>query len=183
MLQISLPAKRMFNEQTQEFIVVDAMTLKLEHSLISIHRWESKWHKSYMSSQESGRMTVEEAMDYIRCMSLDPNISLDVIGRLSNKNLDDIRQYISDPMTATTFGGSNRKKGKKQIITAELVYYWMTAYGIPFECAKWHFNQLMALIHVCSIKNAPTHKQSKKQSAANYAALNKARRARTGSSG
>ena len=183
MLQIQLPAKRFWSERTQEFLFLEATTLKLEHSLISIQRWESKWHKSYLASAD---LTSEETLDYIRCMSLDPNISMQNIQRITREDFERIKEYIANPMTATTFSsirGPQGKGGRKEIITAELVYYWMTVYGIPFECAKWHFNQLMTLIRVCGIKSNPGKGKSKKQTASDYAALNKLRRARTGSSG
>lgn len=178
MIPIHLPACRAFDERTEEFVDYPAVTLKLEHSLISIQRWESKWHKSYLSSQG---FTPEELLDYIRCMSLDQNVDVTTLQRLTKDDVLKIRAYMDNPMTATTFGKSGQK-GKSQIITAEIVYFWMTSFGIPFECAKWHINQLLTLIQVCSIKNSPK-KGGKKQTAAERAALNKARRARMGSSG
>lgn len=179
MLQITLPAKRVFDERTQEFVSFGETTLKLEHSLISIHRWEAKWHKSYLANPE---LTMDEARDYVRCMSLDPNISTETLYRLTRNDFDKIRSYIQDPMTATVFSSFNDKHAKKQIITAELVYYWMISYNIPMECSKWHFNQLMTLIRICGIKNSPK-KKDKQQVGKSYAELNKARRAMLNSSG
>lgn len=178
MLQLSLPACTLFDERTEEFIDCPAVHLKLEHSLISIQRWESKWHKSYLSSKG---LTHDEILDYIRCMSLDPNIDPSVIRRLTSAQYAQIRQYIEDPMTATTFH-NDKGKGRNMTITAEIVYYWMTSFGIPFECAKWHINQLLTLIQVCGIKNNPK-KGKTRQSAKSRADLNKARRARLGTSG
>jgi len=179
MLQITLPASRFFNEQTEEFVFYEPVTLKLEHSLISIQRWESKWHKSYLSSEN---LSAEEMIDYIRCMSLDPNLNPQVLSRLRQIDFERIKDYISDPMTATTFSQHDDPHQRKQIITAEIIYYWMVSFGIPFECAKWHLNQLMTLIKVCSIKNNPK-KANKNEAAKQRAALNKARRARMGSTG
>lgn len=179
MLQIILPEIRSFDERTEEFITLSPVTLKLEHSLISLHKWESKWHKSYLHSQN---LSSEEVLDYIRCMSLDPNLDVKVLDRLTQSNLKQIEEYVHNPMTATTFNVKDRKRDKT-IITAEVLYYYMINFGIPFECAKWHLNQLFALIQVCSLKNAPSKKTNKKETAANWAALNKARRARTGSRG
>ena len=178
MLQITLPKARFFNEITEEFINLEPLTVRLEHSLISIQKWESKWHKSFLSAKS---FTAEELSDYIRCMSLDPNVDPAFTQRLSVEDCEKIRAYMENPMTATTFS-KNTKSGRNQIITAEIVYFWMTTFGIPFSCAKWHINQLLTLIEVCSIKNNPS-KVGKKQSAAQRAALNKARRAKLGSSG
>lgn len=181
MLQIMLPERRVFNEETEEFISLDPLTIKLEHSLISISKWESKWHKSYLSSDS---YTTEEQLDYIRCMSLDPNLETKVLFRLTADDLKKIEEYIKNPMTATTFSKQERKGGRKQIITAEIIYYWMITYGIPFECAKWHLNQLMTLIEVCARKNAPSKQNGKKGSQRKqWSDLNKARRAKLGTSG
>ena len=179
MLQITLPATRFFNESTEEYVMLDPVTLKLEHSLISIQRWESKWHKSYLSSTD---LTREEKTDYLRCMSLDPNIDPKVFERLTKDDIMALKKYMTDPMTGTTFSKNNERPQHK-IITAEIIYYWMTTYNIPFECAKWHINQLMTLIRVCSIKNSPKGKTNTREAAQSRAALNKARRARLGSSG
>lgn len=179
MLQLTIPGARFFDERTEEFILYKPITLKLEHSLISIQKWESKWHKSYLSAKE---FTAEEFRDYVRCMCLDSSVPSDTFLRLTRQNVLDIRAYIEDPMTATTFGKTNGK-GPKQAVTAEIVYYWMVSYGIPFECAKWHINQLMTLIKVCGIKNSPKKAGNRKEAAASRQALNRARRARLGTSG
>lgn len=178
MLTIKIPASKAFDEETETFVFYEPVTLKLEHSLISLHKWESKWHKSFLNSTD---LTVEENLDYIRCMCIDPNVSPSVLARIGKTEQDQIRDYIHDPMTATTF---SRQEGRhnRQIITAELIYYWMISFEIPFECAKWHLNQLFALINVCAIKNNPK-KMSAKASAKYRAELNEARRAKLGTSG
>lgn len=178
MLQIKLDKARLFDENTEEFIYFEPLTLKLEHSLISIQKWESKWHKSFLSSNKK---TMDEMLDYIRCMSIDPNVDPNFPSRLTQKEILQIKEYMENSMTATTFSNRSQQRGK-QTITAEIIYYWMTAFNIPFDCAKWHINQLLTLIQVCSIKNNPT-KMSKKESGAQRAALNKARRAKLGTSG
>lgn len=179
MLQIHLPAARFFDERTEEFVTKPPITLKLEHSLISLHKWESKWHKSYLFASN---LTSEETMDYIRCMSLDSNIDISNLDRLTQQDYKKIEEYIQDPMTATTFNIRDKKQNK-QIITAEVLYYYMISLGIPFECAKWHLNQLFALIQVCSIKGTPSKKMSRQEAAASRDALNRARRAKLGSKG
>lgn len=178
MLQIRIQGGRLFNENTEEFIIVKPAIIRLEHSLISIQKWESKWHKSYLSLEHSRA----ETMDYIRCMAIDPNVDSNFPMALTPLELMQIRNYMDDPMTATTFFNNRKERPKRKIITAEVIYYWMTLFNIPFDCAKWHINQLLTLIKVCSIENNPP-KMNKKEAGAQRAALNRARRAKMGSSG
>lgn len=180
MLTITIPARRFFVEETEEYLYMPSRTLRLEHSLLSVSKWESKWHKSYWSSTD---FTPEESMDYVRCMSLDPGITEDVIKQLTKKNYEEIRAYIEDPMTATTFGGdSDKRPRKKEIITSEVVYWMMIENDIPFECEKWHLNRLFTLIRVCNAKHT-VNKRSKAETAAMYRALSESRRKKTGSHG
>lgn len=178
MLTIYIPASRGFDEATETFVQYEPCTLKLEHSLISLQKWESKWHKSFMHSQN---ITPEENLDYVRCMCVSSNVDPSAFSRLTAQNRKEIEEYIHNPMTATTFSNRDNKQSNK-IVTAEVVYYWMINFGIPFECAKWHLNQLMTLINVCAIYNNPK-KLSKKEAAQQRMALNKARRAKYGTSG
>ena len=170
-----------WDERTEEFIPAKTVTLQLEHSLVSLKKWESKWKRSFLSSKQE--LTVEETIDYIRCMTLTQNVKPEVYQRLSQKNIDDVSEYIRDSMTATTFSDKNGKKGRNEIITAELIYYWMFSLGISMECQKWHLNQLITLIRVCSAKNTPPTKTSKADLASQYAAMNAARRKQLNSKG
>lgn len=157
--------------------------LTLEHSLISISKWESKYHKPYASTEAK---TEEELLDYIRFMTVtnsNHEVNDSVYRHLSRENLKDIHDYIANPMTATTINRRDQRRGRREIITSELVYYWMTALNIPFECQRWHFNRLMTLIQVASIKSQPPKKMGKKDIAAQNRSLNAARRARHGSRG
>lgn len=178
MLMITIPARRFFIEQTEEYLYMPPRTLKLEHSLLSISKWESKWHKSYLSSTE---FTPEESMDYVRCMSLDTNVTPEVLKQLTKENYEEIRAYIENPMTATTFSDKDKSK-KREIITSEVIYWMMIENGIPFECEKWHINRLFTLIKVCAVKHT-TNKKTKAETAAMYRALSEARRKKTGSHG
>jgi hypothetical protein len=178
MLTINIPAKRDFDERTETFIQYEPCTIKLEHSLISLQKWESKWHKSFLYSKN---LTPEEDLDYVRCMCVSSNVDPSVFSRLSHKNRKEIQDYIHDPMTATTFSNRDNRPSQK-IITAELIYGWMVEFGIPFECAKWHLNQLFTLINVCAIQNNPK-KMDKRMAGQQRSALNKARRAKYGTSG
>ena len=174
MLQIVIPAAEMWDGIKQEFIKSEATTLQLEHSLISISKWEAKWHKSFLSTPEK---TAEETLDYIRCMTLTQNVNPSVYDCLTEENFKEIGAYIDNPMTATCFYNndpSGRKSREK--VTSELIYYWMIAFNIPPEYQKWHLNRLMTLIRVCDIKNQPPKKMSKRETMSQNARLNAARR-------
>ena len=166
----------MFNEQTNEFVYLKEQPLTLEHSLVSLSKWESKWETPFLSDKE---LTRAQTVDYVRCMTLTQNVSPDVYGRLSNANLQSVNDYINAKMTATWFSEQNKAGGGRnssQQITAELIYYWMISLNIPFECQKWHLNRLLTLIRVCSIKNEKQKKMSKRDVFNQNAALNAARR-------
>ena len=180
MLQITIPAVEMWDEVNNEFVSTKEQTLQLEHSLVSLSKWESKWHKPYLSTTN---MTYEEIVDYVRCMTLTQHVNADVYKHLTAQNLKDIQSYINAPMTATTFSEDKSTKRNREIITAEVIYYWLISNQIPIECQKWHLNRLFALIRVCSVKNAPSKKMSKKDILSQNAAINAARRKRMGSRG
>ena len=170
MLEIVVEGVELFDEEKCEFFQIKTQHLKLEHSLVSISKWESKWHKSFLSDREK---TAEEILDYIRCMTInqvDPNI----YAALSQKNINDIEAYIEDPMTASTV--ISEVAGKKERITSELMYYWMVAYRIPMECEKWHLNRLLTLIKICNAKNQPAKKMSNREIYNQNRLLNEARR-------
>ena len=180
MLEIVIPETEQWDEVNQEFITSNRQILRLEHSLVSLSKWESKWKKPFLSNREK---TYEETIDYIKCMTLTQNVN-DTVYNLSDKdNIEKINKYICDPMTATTFKEDPNKKGGREIITSELIYYWMISLNIPFECQKWHLNRLLTLIKVCGIKNQPPKKMSKKDVMSRNAALNAARRKQMNSRG
>ena len=164
----------LWDDEKECFYSVRPVDLQLEHSLISISKWESKWHKSFIDSDNK---TDEEALDYIRCMTITKNVSPDTYRRLTNQHIEQINEYIKAPMTATTFREGRGAKGRKRIITAELIYYWMVAFNIPVEFQKWHLNRLLTLIRVCEIENSPKKKQSANDILRENAALNAARKA------
>lgn len=158
MLTITIPARKFFNNSTCEFSYTKEATLQLEHSLISLSEWESKWKKPFMSSK--GGLTADEFRDYIRCMTITKNVDPMVYFGVTQEIADLIIAYIDDPMTATWFS-DDKNGGSKQnrVITAELIYYWMIAQNIPFECRKWHLNRLLTLIRVCSAESQPKEKR------------------------
>lgn len=188
MLEIKVNAKEGFNERTQEFVNIPKTVLQLEHSLISISKWESKWHKPFL--QHSTNLTAEEIIDYIKCMTVSPgNVDERVYYFLSEEDIDRIIKYIQDPMTATWISDKKNKNSppSREIVTSELIYYWMVALQIPFECQKWHLNRLLMLISVCNEKNSesnPKHnKMSKRELMSRNAALNAQRKARLNTKG
>lgn len=172
MLTIKIPSREFFNDNKQEFITIDGCEIELEHSLLSISKWESKWKKPFISSDKK---STEETLDYIKCMMLNDKY-LTHVNYLTEENIKDINEYISDSMTATIFYDENSKHSKKETITSELIYYWMIASNIPMECEKWHLNRLLTLIRVCSIKNAPPKKMTKREIMDRNKALNEARK-------
>ena len=179
MLEITIPKQSLWDEVNEEFIDLEAQTLRLEHSLVSLSKWESKWRKPFLSKQEKTR---EELTDYIRCMTTTQNVDPMVYNFIDPKSMRKINEYIEAPMTATTFS-NQEKSGGREIITSELIYYWMISLNIPFECQKWHLNRLLTLIKVCSIKNQPPKKMSKKDVMSRNAALNAQRRKQLNSKG
>lgn len=181
MLKITVPPGEYYDEENEEFIYTKEQTLQLEHSLVSISKWESKWHKAFLGKQEK---TDEELLDYVRCMTLTQNVDPEVYKRLSEDNYKDINSYIENPMTATTFyDDKSRKRGPSEVVTAELIYYWMISFNIPVEFQKWHLNKLLTLIRVCSVKNATPKKHSQRELMSRNAALNAARRKRLNTKG
>lgn len=177
MLRLTIPGGEMWDEDVNEFVYGKEKTLQLEHSLLSLAKWEAKWHKAFISEKEK---TQEETIDYIRCMTITPNVDDEVYRRLTPDNIEAVNNYIAEPMTASVvseFPGSARG-GSRDTVTAELIYYWMIAFNIPFECQKWHLNRLLSLIKVCNAKSTSPKKMSRREIAARNAALNDARRKR-----
>lgn len=183
MLQLTIPQREWFNDATQEFIVFPQRVLKLEHSLISISKWESKWKKPFLKKDDN--RTYVESIDYIRCMTINTQNDPNCYRGLSQNLVNQVQEYINDSMTATTFGRNGiggKGGGRRQTITSELIYYWMINYGIPFECETWHLNRLLTLIRICEIKGSDK-KMSRSDIFAQNKALNAANRARFKSKG
>lgn len=176
-LTITIPEFEGFDYQKGEFIECKETTLRLEHSLVSISKWESKWHKSFLNTQSEGTITKEQLIDYVRCMTLTQNVNPNIYYGLTKGNLKEIMAYIDDPMTATTFTKVEGQGPSRRIITSEVLYGWMVGLQIPFECEKWHVNRLMTLIRVCNENNKPDKKMKPGEAMATHKALNAARRA------
>lgn len=182
MLKIFIPDSQTYDEDREEFVSVKATTLQLEHSLLSIKKWESKWHEPFLEKKDK---TSEQLIDYIQCMTINQNIDPNVYLFITDEQIKEICDYMEDPMTATWFSSdkeptsptNNRIRGR--IITAELIYYWMIKLGIPVEFQKWHISQLITLIRVINAEEAPKGKtMSKKELYEKYDRINAANRAR-----
>lgn len=180
MLHIVIPGMEYWDEDKGEFVYTKEQSLQLEHSLISISKWESKWCKPFLHTPD---MTTEETIDYVRCMTLTKDVDDEVYTRLTDNNMMQIKQYIEHPCTATTFSKKDSGKGGKKIITSELIYYWMTALNIPFKCDRWHLNRLITLIRICNVENEPSQKMSKKDIMNRNRALNAARKSKLNTKG
>lgn len=172
MLTIEIPGLEYYNEETGEFTYYDDVEVQLEHSLVSISKWEAKWRKPFLDGKDK---SMDEIVDYIKCMIVEGPIDLTVFDRLTESNLIEINNYIGHPMTATTFRDEARAGGR-ETVTSEIIYYWMVTYNIPFECQYWHLNRLLTLVKVCNIKNNPPKKMSQQEILARNKALNDARR-------
>lgn len=176
-LTITVPEFEGFDNKKQEFITTKETVLRLEHSLVSISKWESKWHISFLHEQQEGHLTKEHLMDYIRCMTLTQNVDPNVYLGITKNNFKAIVDYITDPMTATTFAKVEGQGPSFKIITSEVIYGWMVGLQIPFECEKWHVNRLLTLIRVCNENNKPDKKMKPADAMATHRALNASRRA------
>lgn len=179
MLKITIPKTEIYDELTCTFINVHEQVLQLEHSLVSISKWESKWHKPFLRKEP---MTEEETLDYIKCMTMTQNVDPMVYYAINASVMDEVNSYIANPMTATTFKKDD-KRHSNEVVTSERIYYWMIALEIPFECQKWHLNRLLTLIKVCNIENAPKKNMKLKDIYKQNSELNAARKRASGSRG
>ena len=179
MLKVTIPAIEYYDEDKEEFLSSKEVVLLLEHSLVSLSKWESKWCKPFLSKDDK---TVQETRDYIACMTITQNVDPSVYNRLTSENIQKVEEYIEAPMTATSI--KNNKRGlNRETITSEIIYYSMIALNIPFECQKWHLNRLITLINVCNIKSNPPKKMGRRELLNRNAALNSARRKELGTRG
>lgn len=173
MLKIRIPDTELWDAAREEFLYVKKQSLSLEHSLVSLSKWEAKWHKPFISDTKK---TMEETQDYVRCMTLTQNVDPLVYACLTEQIMGTINAYIEAPMTATWFSESKGRPRSQQKVTSELIYYWMICYNIPFECQKWHLNRLLTLIRVCNEENRPAKKKSTREIMKSNTELNAARR-------
>lgn len=180
MLKLTIGETELFNEADSTFTSIDGIVIELEHSLVSLSKWESKYQKPFLAKNEK---TTEQVLDYIHMMILTTNAPEDILEKFTEKNLADVDTYIESKESATTFGMLPEHKGRGETITSELVYYWLVAYNIPFEVETWHLNRLFSLIRICNVKNSKPKKMSKSARAAQMREVNAQRRALLGTTG
>ncbi len=180
MLTITVGGEEVYDEGTQEFRVHGGIELQLEHSLVSLSKWESDHEKPFLGQ---GDKTPEEVLDYVRCMVVGPNPPGDFLQRLSKENMEAVNAYIERKMTATWFSDQPGAPGSREVITSELIYYWMTVFQIPFECETWHLNRLFTLIRICNVKQAKPKKMSRAEVQRRNRELNAQRKAQLGTRG
>ena len=173
MLTLKIPAAEQWDQQKEEFVYTREYTITIEHSLVSVSKWEARWGRSFLAEPPKTR---QETVDYVKCMTVTQNVPPEAYIGLTDGNLRDINKYIDAPMTATKINSPKTGKKGGRTVTSELIYYWMIEFGIPFECQIWHFNRLMTLIRVCEIEGAPKKKMSKNDIYSRNNALNKKRR-------
>ena len=175
MLHLQIPDRELWDPIKERFVSITGAEVDLEHSLYSVSKWESKWHVPFHDDRKE--KTLEQNIDYIRCMCVTENINPDVFRYITEQNAKEISEYIGDSATATWFNDNKKRSGKREIITAEIIYYWMTAYNIPESYQFWHLNKLMTLLRVCAEKNNPdANKKNNNTLASQRRALNAARR-------
>lgn len=180
MLKVVVRGDEFYDEAAERFVSVGDVSLDLEHSLISLSKWESKHEKPFLSP---GKKSTEEVLDYIKFMIITTNVPSDILSKFSSENILAVQAYIDSSQSATTFGAMPQTRGRGETITAELIYYWMVAFNIPFECETWHLNRLFALIRICNIKNSKSKKMSRTELAARNRELNAQRKAQLGTTG
>ena len=173
MLQITINGSEYYDDNKQEVIYIKPQTITLEHSLVSISKWEAKWKKPFIGKTK----TPEEILDYVKCMTITQNVNPLLYYSLSDDNLKEINDYIEDPMTATWFSKTEEKSFNREIITSEVIYYQMIVFNIPVEFQKWHINRLLTLIKVCGEKQKSSKKMSKAEIMKRNRELNEKRRA------
>lgn len=180
MLTITVLGAELFDEKSEEFTNSEGFELQLEHSLVALSKWESKYEKSFLAIEGK---TSDEVLGYIEAMVLTPNIPSDFLTKLSQENLEAINTYIDAKMTATWFSEAPGAPKSSEVITAELIYYWMATFGISMECQHWHLNRLFTLIKVHNVKSAKPTKMSRGDMAARNRELNARRKAQMGTTG
>jgi hypothetical protein len=180
MLTIRVSGVESFDEKSQEFTTQGGTILELEHSLVSLSKWESIFEKPFLGVEPK---TPEEIISYVKCMTLTSNFPKEIFQQLSEENYKQIHEYIDAKMTATWFSESPGAPKSREVITSELIYYWMTVFSIPFECEHWHLNRLFTLIRICNVKAAKPKKMSRASAAARQRELNAQRKAQLGTRG
>lgn len=175
MLTITVLGAEQYDEANEKFVYPDRFNLELEHSLVSLSKWERKWRVPFLSELEKHAKTNEMVIDYVKCMLLTPDPPPDWISKLSQENVDEIQAYMSDTPTAAWFNDPPEAKSG-EIITKELIYYWLTSAGIPWQPAEtWNLNELFTLIKTFGVKNSKPKPMGREEARRRQRALNRQR--------
>jgi len=180
MLAITVPELESYDEASSRLIKSESYTFQLEHSLASLSKWESEFERPFLTD---GPKTPEETIAYVKCMTLTDGVPESIYTRLSSENYVQINNHINAKMTATWFNDRPQPGRGREVITSEVIYYWLTSYNIPFECDQWHLNRLLALVKVANAKNAPKKKMGRRDMLAQRDQINAARKAQAQSKG
>lgn len=179
MLEITIPGGERWSDRENRFYYPKETTIRLEHSLVSLSKWEAKWEIPFIGNRN---LTYEQNCDYVQCMNMTQNVSSEVFEFIPPETLAEIRQYVDKKMTATTISNTTGRKSR-ETVTSEVIYCWMTELGIPFECQKWHLNRLITFIQVCQIRKAPQKKYRGSDLLRRNYELNELRKKQWGSNG
>lgn len=175
MLLVTVPQGEIYDPKTRMFVYTSETVLRLEHSLVSLSKWESRWKVPFLNREHPSEMFD----DYIRCMTITQNVDPNVYLVITNDIRKRVKAYIEESQTAAVVNEAQRLHQSRQFVTSDLIYYWMTALNIPFEpCQKWHLSRLMMLIKIANVENKSGNKMSKADSAKAQHAQNAARRAK-----
>jgi hypothetical protein len=180
MLTLHVAGVESFDDNSQEFTSQGEVVLELEHSLVSLSKWESVHEKPFLGKEAK---TPQEIISYVRCMTLSDDIAPEVFDQLNIKHFDEISEYIDAKRSATWFSDQPGTPKSREVITSELIYYWMTVFNIPFECERWHLNRLFTLIRICNIKQSKPEKMSRADMAQRNREMNAMRKQQLGTSG
>ncbi len=180
MLTINVAMQEGYDREKREFVTLVGFDLNLEHSLVSLSKWESEFKKPFLSDKPK---TDDQTLWYIKAMILNEEVPEDLFARLKPSHAESINEYINDSMTATWFNETADRRRNSEVITAEIIYYWMIEFGIPVEFQHWHLNRLLTLIKVCNQKKTPPKKMSQREILQRQRELNEQRRAEHGTAG
>ena len=180
MLTIVVSGVESFDDSTQEFTTQGGTILELEHSLVALSKWESIYEKPFLDRESKSS---EEILGYVKCMIMTQKVPEEIFSQLSLENFDEIHDYIEAKQSATWFNDPPNAPKSREVVTSELIYYWMTIFNIPFECDRWHLNRLFNLIRICNVKQNPPEKMSRAQIIQRNRTLNAQRRAELGTAG
>jgi hypothetical protein len=179
MLRITVTMSESFDEEKQEFLS-ETFDLELEHSLVSVSKWESIWEKPFLVQEDK---TPEEVFSYIECMILNPDPPPEIVYKLSERDLKVVHDHIASKATATWFNEQKVAGRSSETFTSELIYFWMSSFAIPFEAENWHLSRLLTLIRIHNVKNQKPKKMNRNEMAAQRRAENERRKKALGTTG